>query len=52
MKAYYSVRYLGKIVKVIQAHSKWQAMDEIYTSNAIAHPHILRKSFTATKSNL
>ena len=46
MKQYYNVRYLGKMVKVVCAHSKWEAMDKICNEN----PHILRKSYSASLS--
>jgi|TARA_R110001592_G_scaffold281154_1_gene548588 hypothetical protein len=47
---YYKVRYAGKLIKVIPAHSKWEAMDRIYSQNIEQYPWIKREKLTAVKS--
>tara|TARA_R110000823_G_scaffold196947_1_gene328209 strand:- start:1710 stop:1910 length:201 start_codon:yes stop_codon:yes gene_type:complete len=46
---YYQVRYAGKPIKVIPAHSKWEAMDRIYSQNIEEFPWIKREKLTAVK---
>jgi len=47
---YYKVRYAGKLIKVLPAHSKWEAMDRIYSENIGRYPWIQREKLTAVKS--
>tara|TARA_R110000803_G_scaffold187779_1_gene250120 strand:+ start:1001 stop:1165 length:165 start_codon:yes stop_codon:yes gene_type:complete len=47
---YYKVKYAGKLIKVIPAHSKWEAMDRIYSQNIEQYPWIKREKLTAVKS--
>jgi|TARA_R110000803_G_scaffold95632_3_gene163721 hypothetical protein len=47
---YYKVRYAGKLIKVIPAHSKWEAMDRIFNDNIQRYPWINRQKLTAVKS--
>jgi hypothetical protein len=49
-KNYYKVRYAGKLIKVIPAHSKWEAIDRIYNNNINEYPWIKRDKLTAVKS--
>jgi hypothetical protein len=49
-KNYYKVRYAGKLIKVIPAHSKWEAIDRIYNDNINEYPWIKRDKLTAVKS--
>jgi hypothetical protein len=44
---YYKVRYAGKLIKVIPAHSKWEAMDRVYNQNIQEFPWIKREKLTA-----
>ena len=30
---YFKVRYAGKLIKVIPAHTKWEAIDRVYNEN-------------------
>jgi len=45
---YYNVRYAGKLIRVIPAHSKWEAIDRIY-STICQFKNIKRKKLTASK---
>tara|TARA_R110000803_G_scaffold56959_3_gene114657 strand:+ start:6248 stop:6409 length:162 start_codon:yes stop_codon:yes gene_type:complete len=45
---YYRVRYAGKPIKVIPAHSKWEAIDRIYNDNIKQYAWIKRELLTAT----
>lgn len=47
---YYNVRYLGKLIKVIPAYSKWQAIDKLYSEKIQANPMMDRKLLTAVKT--
>ena len=47
---HYKVRYAGKLIKVIPAHSKWEAVDRIYSQNIEQFPWIKREKLTAVKS--
>jgi hypothetical protein len=47
---YYKVRYAGKLIKVLPAHSKWEAIDRIYNENIGRYKWIVREKFTAVKS--
>ncbi len=47
MKHYFMITYDGKVVKVISAHSKWEAVDRV----AFQYNHLDRKRFKATKCN-
>lgn len=49
-QSYYKVRYAGKLIKVIPAHSKWEAIDRIYNENIERYKWILREKLTAVKS--
>ncbi|NND24067.1 MAG: hypothetical protein HKN86_05170 [Acidimicrobiia bacterium] len=49
-QSYYNVRYAGKLIQVIPAHTKWEAIDRIYNKNIGTHPWIKREKFTAVKS--
>jgi hypothetical protein len=49
-KHYYKVRYAGKLIKVLSAHSKWEAIDRIYNDNIGRYKWIVREKFTAVKS--
>lgn len=46
-KNYYKVRYAGKLIKVIPAHSKWEAIDRIYNDSINEYPWIKRNKLTA-----
>jgi|TARA_R100000935_G_scaffold10727_1_gene21412 hypothetical protein len=48
-QSYYKVRYAGKLIKVVTAHSKWQAIDIIYEKNKSQFPWIIRQKLTAVK---
>ncbi len=47
---YFKVRYAGKLIKVIPAHSKCEAIDRIYNNNIEKYPWIKREKLTAVKS--
>ncbi len=47
---YYKVRYAGKLIKVLPAHSKWEAIDRVYNDNISKFPWIIRAKFNAVKS--
>jgi hypothetical protein len=46
---YYKVRYAGKLIKVLPAHSKWEAMDKLYSYYINRYPWIKREKLTAVK---
>lgn len=46
-KQYYKVRYAGRLIKVLPAHSKWEAIDRIYHENIQRYPWIQRNKLTA-----
>ena len=48
-KSYYKVMYAGRLIKVLSAHSKWEAIDRIYSDNIAKHPWIQRNKLTAVK---
>lgn len=52
-KQYYRVRYAGKDICIISAHSKWEAIDRVYNDNISRYTWIVRQKLTAvlTKSN-
>jgi len=43
----YKVRYAGKHIRIISAHSKWEAIDRVYNDNIGEYPWIERKKLTA-----
>tara|TARA_R100000541_G_scaffold12992_1_gene21763 strand:- start:390 stop:554 length:165 start_codon:yes stop_codon:yes gene_type:complete len=47
---YYKVRYAGKLIRVIPAHSKWEAIDKIYSTYIQEYKWIKREKLTAVKS--
>lgn len=47
---YFKVRYAGKLIKVIPAHTKWEAIDRVYNENIGKYKWILREKFTAVVS--
>jgi len=46
---YFKVRYAGKLIKVLPAHTKWEAIDRVYNENVGTYKWIERSKFTATK---
>lgn len=47
---YFKVRYAGKLIKVVPAYSKWEAIDRVYNENISKYKWILREKFTAVIS--
>ena len=47
---YFKVRYAGKLIKVVPAHTKWEAIDRVYNENIGKYKWILREKFTAVVS--
>tara|TARA_B100000768_G_scaffold174325_1_gene184487 strand:+ start:574 stop:738 length:165 start_codon:yes stop_codon:yes gene_type:complete len=47
---YYNVRYAGKLIQVLPAHSKWEAIDKLYSLYIGRYPWIKREKLTAVKS--
>jgi len=46
---YFHVRYAGKLIEVVAAHTKWEAIDRIYNKNIGRFDWILREKFTAVR---
>jgi hypothetical protein len=46
-KQYYKVRYAGKDICNISAHSKWEAIDRVFYDNISRYPWIVRQKLTA-----
>ena len=44
---YFKVRYAGKLIKVLPAHTKWEAIDRVYNENVGKYKWIERSKFTA-----
>jgi len=47
---YFNVRYAGRLIKVIPAHTKFEAIDRVYNENIGRYKWIVREKFTAVKS--
>jgi len=47
---YFKVRYAGKLIKVVPAHTLWEAIDKIYNENVGTYKWIVRNKFTAVVS--
>ena len=46
-KQYYKVRYAGKDICNISAHSKWEAIDRVFNDNISRYPWIVRQKLSA-----
>jgi hypothetical protein len=46
-KQYYKVRYAGRDICIISAHSKWEAVDRVFHDNISRYPWIVRQKLTA-----
>ena len=44
---YFKVRYAGKLIKVVPAHTKWEAIDRVYNENVGTYKWIVRSKFNA-----
>lgn len=44
---YYKVRYANKFIILVNASSKWHAIDQVYSQNKEQYPWIERSKFTA-----
>tara|TARA_R110002020_G_scaffold111976_2_gene258139 strand:- start:2245 stop:2406 length:162 start_codon:yes stop_codon:yes gene_type:complete len=46
---YFKVRYATKPIETILAHSKWEAIEKVYSKNIDRYKWIQRCKFTAIK---
>ena len=44
---YFKVRYAGKLIKILPAHTKWEAIDRVYNENVGTYKWIVRSKFNA-----
>jgi hypothetical protein len=49
-KHYFKVRYASKHIETICAHSKWEAIDMVYSKNIQRYGWIQRRLLTAVRS--
>lgn len=47
---YFKVKYAGRLIKVVPAHTKFEAIDRVYNENVGEYKWILREKFTAVIS--
>ena len=45
----YKVFYGEVLVKTVFAHSKWEAIEKVYSRYIVEHPQLLRSQFKAKK---
>ncbi len=45
----FHVRYAGKLIQVVTAHTKYEAIDRVYNANVDEYKWIERNKFTAVK---
>jgi len=46
---YFRVRYATKFIEIVLAHSKWEAIDKVYSKNIDQYKWIKRSKFTAVR---
>tara|TARA_Y100001973_G_C5203998_1_gene340032 strand:- start:3631 stop:3825 length:195 start_codon:yes stop_codon:yes gene_type:complete len=48
-KHYFKVRYATKFIEIVLAHSKWEAIEKVYSKNIDRYKWIQRSKFTAVR---
>tara|TARA_B100002019_G_C21265277_1_gene599080 strand:- start:629 stop:790 length:162 start_codon:yes stop_codon:yes gene_type:complete len=46
---YFKVTYAGRFIKVVPAHTKFEAIDRVYNENVGEYKWIVRSKFNAIK---